>query len=484
MALVNVHPDYIQFEDEPPSSKTYPLRHYLALLEHVRRNYGDTCWQPLPRELAAFAAPIKPTLAAPSRRVCMITHSFYESDNRVTRYAEALAARGDHVEVLALRRSPDLPTEETIKGVHLRRIQDRFGKTERSKFSYSWPWLRFLFSSSAVVTVRHIRRPYDLLHIHNIPDFLIFAAWAPRLTGTRLILDIHDIVPEFYASKFKTESSSATATALRLLERWSARFADHVIISNHLWLEKYASRTGMNGRCSVFINNVDGSVFKPSSRTRLDEKPIILFPGGLQWHQGLDIALRAFVRLSRELPAAEFHIYGDGNMKPSLVALAAELGLEGKVRFFDPVPITQIAQLVANSDLGVVPKRADSFGNEAYSTKIMEFMSVGVPVVVSKTKIDQYYFDDSVVRFFESGNPDAMASAMLEVLRDHDYRNRLKSNALAYAQRNSWANNQSDYLKIVDALIERSDSGAVRTRTIPAPNGAIGTEAEITALTK
>jgi glycosyltransferase involved in cell wall biosynthesis len=67
--------------------------------------------------------------------------------------------------------------------------------------------------------------------------------------------------------------------------------------------------------------------------------------------------------------------------------------------------------------LGVVPKRADSFGNEAYSTKIMEFMSLGVPVIVSETKIDRYYFDDSVVRFFQSGNSDALADAMLEVMR-------------------------------------------------------------------
>ena len=56
------------------------------------------------------------------RRICMVAYSFYENDNRVMRYAEALAERGNQVEVLALRRSADLPPREEINGVVLHRI--------------------------------------------------------------------------------------------------------------------------------------------------------------------------------------------------------------------------------------------------------------------------------------------------------------------------------------------------------------------------
>ena len=98
---------------------------------------------------------------------------------------------------------------------------------------------------------------------------------------------------------------------------------------------------------------------------------IILFPGGLQWHQGLDIALRAFQQVAREIRNTELHIYGDGIMKPSLIELSRELGFDGNVQFFQPVPVREVAGIMANADLGVVPKRADSFGDEAYSTKIM-----------------------------------------------------------------------------------------------------------------
>jgi len=393
------------------------------------------------------------TPAAGGKRICMITHSFYESDNRVIRYAETLAQRGDSVEVFALRRSPETPKEEIIAGVKVFRIQDRFSKDRQSKSAdFLWPLLRFLAVSSWWLTRRHLRRRYQLVHVHNIPDFLVFAAWYPKLTGTKVILDIHDIVPEFFGSKFKVSDRSVLVWALKLVEKLSAAFASRVILSNHLWLEKYTARSARKEKCSVFINHVDERIFHPRQHSRTDAKPVIMFPGGLQWHQGVDIAVQAFAKLRRRLPDAEFHIYGDGNMKPELVSLAQELGLNGSVRFFSPVRIGQIADVMAGADLGVVPKRADSFGNEAYSTKIMEFMSLGVPTVVSSTKIDRYYFNDSVVRFFESGNPDALAGAMFDVLNNGELRRGMVARASEYVSRNSWDNRKADYLRLVDSL--------------------------------
>jgi glycosyltransferase involved in cell wall biosynthesis len=455
MALINVHPDYLQLDGDPATERTYPLAYYRQFLEHVSRRYGDSFWQPLPRELAEFVAKSKPQRPVHRPlRVCMITHSFYESDNRVARYAEALAARGDRVDVLALRRAAEHPKKETIEGVTVYRIQDRLRKSERSTLSYLWPMLRFFLRSSWWVTRRHARSRYDFLHIHNIPDFLVYAAWFPRVTGTPIILDIHDIVPEFFASKFRQGQEDAMFRLLVLMERASAALAQHVIIANDLWQDRYASRTGIGWHCTTFINNVDARVFAPHSRRRRDDRLIVLFPGGLQWHQGVDIAIRAFIQVRRELPNAEFHIYGDGNSRDSLVSLAAELGLNGHVRFCEPVNRRQIAAVMADADLGVVPKRANSFGNEAYSTKIMEFMSVGVPVIAADTKIDRYYFDDSIVRFFESGNPDSLAREMVALLRDPELRRQIAGRASEYAARYCWDSRKTDYLSLVDQLVD------------------------------
>jgi glycosyltransferase involved in cell wall biosynthesis len=473
MILVNVHPDYVSWDAKTaPSGDSFPAANYRALLQHLHERYQGAFWHPLPRVMAEF---IEQLACRPvnyrSKRVAMISYSAYLSDNRVRRYAEALAGRGDEVDVFALRRSPEMPRKERIEGVNVFRVQDRFSKSERSQLAFMLPVLRFLSVTSWRLTLRHLRRPYDLLHIHNMPDFLIFAAWYPKLTGARLILDIHDIVPEFFASKFQASRNRIVPASLRWMERVSAALADHVIIANHLWRDKYAVRTRTESRCSVFINHVDSKLFIPSTANTQNGKPIILYPGGLQWHQGVDIALRAFSKVASELPSAEFHIYGDGSEKKPLEALAQDLGLNGKVRFFQTRSVQEIAAVMADAALGVVPKRADSFGNEAYSTKIMEFMAVGVPVIVSDTKVDRFYFDDSVVQFFKSGDADDLARKMVEALRDRNLSQTMVARAAEYASRNCWETRKDDYLALVDSLCEGSNGSPEFAGTVAVSPG-------------
>jgi glycosyltransferase involved in cell wall biosynthesis len=453
MALLDTHPDYMAFDGAPPRHDEFPVERYRDFLIHVRDHYADSYWPALPRDVARYymsACSRQP--AARPRRACMLSYSFYESDNRVRRYAESLVKQGYQVDAFALRRDPMQPDREVIDGVTLHRIQER-RKDEKNPLDHLTRLLRFTFRAARHLAEEHRARRYDLVHVHNPPDFLTFAAWRAKADGARVILDIHDVVPELYGNKFKSAGGEFILAALKWVEKLSMRFADHVIVSNHLWHEKIVRRSVRESKTSVLVNHVDPAIFHPRARTRDDGKFILTFPGSLSWHQGLDIAINAFAKIQHDLPNAEFHIYGVGSARPGLEEQVRTLGLTEKVLFREVVPLPEVPAIMANADLGVVPKRADSFGDEAYSTKIMEFMSQGTPVIASRTKIDSYYFDESVLCFFEPENVDDLASCILRLARDKEYRETLRENGLAYAQRHNWETKKDEYLGVVRRLL-------------------------------
>jgi hypothetical protein len=173
-------------------------------------------------------------------KACMVAYAFYEGDNRVRRYAESLVQRGDQVEAIALRR-PGQAAYEVIRGVQVYRIQER-SINESGPLSYLVKLLLFFFRSTALLAWRHLHTPYGLIHVHSVPDFQVFSTIVPRLLGAKVILDIHDIVPEFYAGKFNVSEKSLVFRALLLVERLSIAFSSHVIIANHLWETKLLQR--------------------------------------------------------------------------------------------------------------------------------------------------------------------------------------------------------------------------------------------------
>jgi glycosyltransferase involved in cell wall biosynthesis len=385
-------------------------------------------------------------------KACMLAYTFYENDGRVMRYAEALVDDGYNVEAIVLRRGFQ-PAQSVENSVKVIRIQGR-EKNERGKFSYLTKLLGFFVRSMIEITRRHLSEPYDIIHVHSVPDFEVFAAFIPKLRGAKIILDIHDIVPEFYAAKFKVSQTALIFKALIMVEKLSASFADHVIVANDLWLDKLVARSTSREHCSAFINYPDLSMFRPDLRTKKNENRfVIVYPGTLTWHQGLDIAIKAFALATEEAPEMEFQIYGEGSARTEIEGLIQSLQLSDKVSLSAPLPLRQIAAVMANADLGIVPKRNDLFGGGAFSTKILEFMALGVPLVIADTRIDRHYFDDSIVRFFRAGDEKDLARVMVEAYHNRDFGGQLASRGLKHAEENSWSRRKGDYLAIVKRLV-------------------------------
>ena len=392
-----------------------------------------------------------PVVARQPLRVCHLAYTFYESDNRVVRYAESLARRGDSVDVIALRR-PGTPARAESNGVQISRIQRR-SVSERRAWTYLLKIVAFAVRSAVLLSLRHVSKPYDVVHVHNVPDFLVFAALVPKLLGARVVLDIHDIVPELYAGKFGVDSVSRIPKLLMKVEQASSRFADHVIVANHLWQEKLVQRSVPAGKCTTLMNYPDAALFRPMAMPRSDpEQFVMLYHGTLNHHQGLDIAVDAFSKVASLLPMAELHVYGEGPARSGLHEQVERLGLTARVKLMNSVPLADIARIVASANVGIVPKRGDGFGNEAFSTKVLEFMACRVPVIVARTRVDNYYFRDGVVRFFEPGNADDLAAQMRWAIAQPAELDNVALSGQAYALEHSWDKVADRYLAIVDGV--------------------------------
>ena len=380
----------------------------------------------------------------------MLAYTFYEVDFRVMRYAEALASLGDQVSVIALRKR-GAAYHEVINGVNLYRIQCRT-IDEKGKFTYLFRILRFLLKSFWFISCNHLKIRYDLIHVHNVPDFLVFAAFIPKIFGTKIILDIHDILPEFYASKFSSSKQGMMFKIMKFVEKLSVAFSDHVIVSNHLWKEKIIARSAHKKKCTALINFVDQTIFYPRKRDKKRDEMIMLYPGTVNWHQGLDIAVNAFAKVKDDLPKLNFHIYGTGSHIGQIKELIDSLGLDERVIIFPPKSLIEISEIIASADFGIIPKRNDQFGGEAFSTKTLEFMSCGVPIILSKTRIDNFYYNDTFVQFFEPGDINSLANSMRNIATDENLKTKLTEKSLEFVKGLNWNLKKKKYVQIVNNL--------------------------------
>jgi glycosyltransferase involved in cell wall biosynthesis len=181
-----------------------------------------------------------------------------------------------------------------------------------------------------------------------------------------------------------------------------------------------------------------------------------MYPGTINAHQGVDIAVKAFALAKDQLADAEFHIYGKGPELNNILNLIKDLNLEQVVFYKGWLSTDQILLKMASAFCAVVPKRSDDFGDEAFSTKIMEFMALGVPIIASNTRIDKYYFNDTLIQFFESGNEKDLSNKMSLIFQNPTVRQTAITNGLKFIEENNWDVKQQLYFDIVNSFQART----------------------------
>ena len=191
-------------------------------------------------------------------RIAVIVYSSFPGDVRVRREVEALVDAGYEVDVICCRQ-PSEPAREVISDATVHRL----GVTRKrgTRLRYIFEYVAFTGAAFLAVAHAHSSRRYRVVHVHNLPAFLVLSALIPRLFGAKVILDLHDLMPEFYMRKYSLNEQRIAIRTMKLVERWSAALANHVIVASPYKLEKILDRSVEREKCTTVLNLPDPKYF-------------------------------------------------------------------------------------------------------------------------------------------------------------------------------------------------------------------------------
>jgi glycosyltransferase involved in cell wall biosynthesis len=393
------------------------------------------------------------------KRVVAIQYASYLHP-RPRMAAEALAEAGATVEMICLRETDEEPEHESLNGVHITRVPMQH--LRGGKLSYFLRYGMFILLSGWIVTRRGWKQRYDLVHVHNMPDILVFSALVPKLLGAKIILDLHDPMPELMITIFGLTEGSCWVRLLKKLERWSIGFADAVLTVNEACKKMFSARSCPPGKITVVINSPYERAFhdrEPSRKNlaaRDKSKPFVLmYNGTLVERHGLDLAVTALAKTRASIPNAQLRVYGRST--PFLQQVMKSLGeseLSEAVRYLGSRNLEGIAEAIGECDVGIIPNRRSIFTEINTPTRIFEFLSQGKPVIAPRVPGVLDYFGPQELVFFELGDADDLAAKMEYVFRHPEEMVGIVERGQQVYRAHRWSSERLRFVGLVSRLLK------------------------------
>ena len=387
-------------------------------------------------------------------RICIIRQGFYPLDTRVRREVHALASSGHEVDVICVRR-PGQRRRERIGRVTVYRLPLPLRRTN-GRSRYLLQYAVFGVAAAVLASILHCRRRWQVVQVNSMPDALVFAAVVPRVLGARVLLDLHECMPEFFSVKYAVGPTHPAMRALVAAEQASIRFAHRAITCTEEMRQTFVARGACPEKIKVVLNSSDEAIFDvrrhPPAARRPDRFTLICH-GAIERSYGLDTVVRAAALLRGEIRGLRLEIYGEGTYRRALEELTDELGLNGSVSFSDGfVPIEELVAAIANADVGVVAMRRNAFRELTHCNKMFDYIAMRRPAVVSRTRAVESYFADSAFALFESGDERDLAEVIRSLYRHPQLGERLVARAAEVSAPYRWVHQREIYRRIVAEL--------------------------------
>ncbi len=387
-----------------------------------------------------------------SLRVCSVYYQIFSA--LLYREAKALTNEGINVDIICYYTNKAGKNLRSYEGINIYPIQSRSSR-ETSNVLYLLRLIQFFLKSFFFLSYSALFRRYKIIHFTTPPDFLVFAAIIPKLFGAKIIMDIHDIGPEFYMRRLGVGEDHLVVMIIKFIEKLATRFSDHVIAVTDLWRDRLISRSTLSSKCTTLLNVPDDRLFRNISKNNYRNTSNnfnLFYHGSLEELFGVDTLIFAMPTIVKNIKNVKLHIYGGGRLLNKYKKLIDKFGINESVSFHKSVPFNELPQILAQADIGIVPTKGSVFSGEILAMKSLEYISLGIPIVISKTKGHSYYYDASMVKFFKPGNKDDLAKAVIDLYTNEAEIKKIRNHSQSFIEKHGWQNTRKTYINIVHNL--------------------------------
>lgn len=298
-------------------------------------------------------------------RVAMVTSGNFPPDVRIEKEAQVLSQEGHEISVFTPRATVSNTVEPSFNVVEYGFQTVPWANSRR---------LRHLFKESLV----------DLVHLQDTPGSLQ-AYLAAKSLGLKVIYDIHEIWPSLVLENSHGVSSGTAlwSASLRIEEALAFAGANVSLTvideASDYFVRKYKlSDGGLPVRNFESLRRFES--IRPSQDLNDAEDFIVTYVGGLDGPiRGIEEVLLAAALLSKK--SVRFLIVGAGFHMRWLERLAEELNLKKSVRFLGSKRFRDAMEIIAASDLCLVPHRNCISTHSTLPHKISQYMALRKPVV-------------------------------------------------------------------------------------------------------
>ena len=385
-----------------------------------------------------------------NKNIVSFVYSDLPSDTRVLRETNETAKSGANVVLIAPEPSKKVATSlnDSIELVYLPVSQQR-GQTSISGH------IRFMLAMRR--WIKGNGQP-DIVHIHNMPDYLYWMVRAWHKKGTRVVLDLHDIMSDLAEHRFTGIKKAVAVPILQQLERGVWKRVDHIITVNQDYADKLVAQGIPEGKVTIIPNVPDSGSCSISHRREPAQNCFkIVYHGVITERSGIRKVVQALPLVMDKIPDIRMTIVGDGEGSERLKEEIEKNGLGSIVTFVNQfLPFEQVLDHIADANVGVVPNEKSRYTEGILPVKLIEYCNLGIPTIATRLPMIEYYFGDNAVEFIESPQKQLLADSILKLYCDSPYRDSISKNGLEAAKKMAWENYAPKLIAAITGVEERS----------------------------